>query len=144
MTEFRDFNFKLIVIDELMYRQQVLTPAFDLWDRMQARGIDNPAVYVLENDLDEVVLDEPRTYFEGLKIGDELLACVEELCFDAGLDIYGHCAPAWDGEDDLFDVRSLDDLALLPNLRRVTAVNSGTLIAPDKRELLSARGIAAN
>jgi hypothetical protein len=127
-----------------MYRQQVLTPAFDLDKSMLARGIDNPAVYVLENELDEVVLDESRTYFEGLEIGDELLACVEELCFDAGLDIYWHCAPAWDGEDDLFDVRSLDDLVLLPNLRRVTAVNSGTLTAPDKRELLAARGIAAS
>jgi hypothetical protein len=143
MTEFRDFNFKLIVIDELMYRQRVLTPAFDLGNSMLARGIDLPAVYVLENDLDEDVLAESRTYFEGLEISDELLAGIEELCFDAGLDIYWHCAPAWDGEDGLFDVHSLDDLALLPNLRRVTAVNSGTLVAPNKRELLAAHGIAA-
>jgi hypothetical protein len=84
------------------------------------------------------------TYFEGLEISDELLAGIEELCFDGGLDIYGHCAPAWDGEDGLFDVRSLDDLVPLPNLRRVTAVDSGTLVAPGKRELLAAHGIAAD
>ncbi|MGW4200305.1 DUF6892 domain-containing protein [Streptomyces sp. NPDC004726] len=141
MVEFRDFNFKLVVIDELMYRRRVLTPAYDLGERMLARGIDIPAVYVVQNELDEDVLDESRAFFEELEISDELLAGVDKLCFDAGLDIYWHCAPAWDGEDDLFDVRSLDDLALLPNLRRIIAVNDGTLVAPDKWELLAARGI---
>ncbi|MGW4028744.1 DUF6892 domain-containing protein [Streptomyces sp. NPDC004838] len=141
MVEFRDFNFKLVVIDELMYRRRVLTPAYDLGERMLARGIDIPAVYVVQNELDEDVLDESRAFFEELEISDELLAGVDKLCFDAGLDIYWHCAPAWDGEDDLFDVRSLDDLALLPNLRRIIAVDDGTLVAPDKWELLAARGI---
>ncbi|WP_199551524.1 hypothetical protein [Streptomyces sp. N35] len=141
MAEFQDFNFKLVVIDELMYGQRVLTPAFDLGARLRAQGIGDPASYVLGNGLHEVVLDESRRYFEALEIGDELLARVDELCFDAGLDIYWHCAPAWDGEDDLFDVRSLDDLALLPHLKRVTFVDDGTLRAPDKWERLAARGI---
>ncbi|MFD9722181.1 DUF6892 domain-containing protein [Streptomyces sp. NPDC059076] len=47
-----------------------------------------------------------------------MFAGVESLCFDAGLEIYRHCAPAWDGEDGLFDVRSLNDLDLLPQLKR--------------------------
>ncbi|AZK98028.1 MULTISPECIES: DUF6892 domain-containing protein [Streptomyces] len=142
MAEFHDFNFKLVVVDELMYRRKTLTPAFDLDERMQARGIDIPAVYVLENELDEDVLDESRAYFEALEISEELLAGVDSLCFDAGLEIYRHCAPAWDGEDGLFDVRSLDDLALLPGLKRVVAVDDGTLAAPGKWEILAARGIS--
>ncbi|MCX5395076.1 hypothetical protein [Streptomyces sp. NBC_00094] len=68
-------------------------------------------------------------------------ARVEELCFDAGADVFRHCAPAWDGEDDLFDVRSLDDLALLPNLREVTFVEDGVLAVPDAAEAFAARGI---
>lgn len=144
MAAFKDFNFKLVVIDALMYRQGLLTPAFDLDGRMRERGIDTPAVYVLENDIDDEVLDESRAFFEGLAIGDELLAGVETLCFDAGQEIYRHCAPAWGGEDDLFDIRSLDDLALLPNLKRVTAVDDGVLVAPGKWETFAARGIEAS
>lgn len=144
MAAFKDFNFKLVVIDALMYRRDLLTPAFDLDTRMRERGIDIPAVYVLENDIDDEVLDESRTFFEELEIGDELLAEVETLCFDAGQEVYRHCAPAWGGEDDLFDVHSLDDLALLPNLKRVTAVDDGTLVAPGKRETFAARGIEAS
>ncbi|WP_437074805.1 DUF6892 domain-containing protein [Streptomyces sp. enrichment culture] len=67
-----------------------------------------------------------------LRLHVVLLAEVETLCLDAGLEIYRHCAPAWGGEDDLFDIHSLDDLALLPNLKRVTAVDDGTLVAPGK------------
>ncbi|MER7600010.1 DUF6892 domain-containing protein [Streptomyces hydrogenans] len=144
MAAFRDFNLKLVVIDVLMYRQDLLTPAFDLDARMRERGIDIPAVYVLENDIDDEVLDESRTFFEELVIGDELLAGVDTLCFDAGQEIYRQCAPAWGGEDDLFDIRSLDDLALLPNLKRVTAVDDGTLVAPGKWETFAARGIEAS
>ncbi|MEV0174542.1 hypothetical protein AB0I00_25900 [Streptomyces sp. NPDC050803] len=145
MAEFRDFNFKLVVINALMYQGRSLAPAFDIDEHMLTRGIDDiPAVYVLENELDEDVLDESRSYFESLEISDELLAGVESLCFDGGLAIYYHCAPAWGGEDDLFDVGTLDDLALLPNLRQVTAVDGGTLAAPDKREIFAARGIAAS
>lgn len=144
MATFKDFNFKLVVIDVLMYEQALLTPAFDLGARMRERGIDIPAVYVLENGIDDEVLDESRTFFEELEIGDELLAEVETLCFDAGQEIYRHCAPAWGGEDDLFDIRSLDDLALLPNLKRVTAVDDGTLVARGKWEIFAARGIEAS
>ncbi|MGI5484401.1 DUF6892 domain-containing protein [Streptomyces lavendofoliae] len=144
MAAFKDFNFKLVVIDVLMYEQAFLTPAFDLGARMRERGIDIPAVYVLENNIDDEVLDESRAFFEELEIGDELLAEVETLCFDAGQEIYRHCAPAWGGEDDLFDIRSLDDLALLPNLKRVTAVDDGTLVAPGKWEIFAACGIEAS
>ncbi|MFI6943753.1 DUF6892 domain-containing protein [Streptomyces sp. NPDC050418] len=145
MALFKDFNFKLVVIDELMYGQEpLLTPVFDLHALLHARGIRDAATHVLANGLHEEVLAEPRAYFEALEIGDELLAGIEELCFDAGLDIYRHCAPAWDGEDDLFDIRSLDDLALLPNLKEVTFVDDGTLAAPDKWEILEARGIEAS
>ena len=105
---------------------------------------DVQAHYDLNDDFFALFLDESRTFFEELVISDDLLAGVETLCFDAGQEIYRQCAPAWDGEDDLFDIRSLDDLALLPNLKRVTAVDDGTLVAPGRWETFAARGIEAS
>ncbi len=141
MSQFRDFNLKLLVIEELMYGPQPLLPVYDLSAQLAERGIKDPTGYVLENALDAEVLPEPRAHFEALEIPAELLARVEELCFDAGAEVFRHCAPAWDGEDDLFDVRSLDDLALLPNLREVTFVEDGVLAVPDAAEAFAARGI---
>ncbi|WP_411105096.1 DUF6892 domain-containing protein [Streptomyces sp. cmx-4-9] len=141
MSQFRDFNFKLLVIEELMYGPEQLLPLYDLPARLAERGIGDPASYVLDNGLHTEVLPESRVHFETLEIPDELLARVEELCFDAGAEVFRHCAPAWDGEDDLFDVRSLDDLALLPNLRKVTFVEDGVLAVPDAADTFAASGI---
>ncbi|MEU2548375.1 hypothetical protein ABZ618_23535 [Streptomyces roseolus] len=144
MTRFHDFNLKLLVIEELMYQAGTLSPAYDLHARMAERGIADAASHVLGNGLHEEVLPESREYFEALEIPAELLATVEELCFDAGADVFRHCAPAWDGEDDLFDVRSLDDLDLLPNLREVTFVEDGVLAVPDAADVFAARGITTD
>ncbi|GGQ10496.1 DUF6892 domain-containing protein [Streptomyces mutabilis] len=73
------------------------------------------------------VVPEARSYFASSEISEELLAGVEELCMDGGNQVYRECAPVWDGEDDLFDVASLDDLVLLPNLRRVLGSDSWPL-----------------
>ncbi|MFC5956144.1 DUF6892 domain-containing protein [Streptomyces pratens] len=120
MARFKDFNFKLVVIEQLMYIDEKLTPRVSLADLLKEKGLgDDPWTYAREHDLAYKVVPEARAYFESLEIGDELLAGVEELCMDGGNQVYQECAPVWDGEDDLFDVTPLDDLALLPNLRRV-------------------------
>lgn len=142
MTAFRDFNFKLLVVEQLMYWDKTLTPEFSLEEHMRARGIEDLNAYVEENGLEYTVLDEARAYFEDLEIPAELLATVEELTFDGGHQVFMECAPVWDGEDDLFDVRSLDDLDLLPNLKLFTDARSLTLTLPDALEILAARGIA--
>ncbi|GHA64203.1 DUF6892 domain-containing protein [Streptomyces termitum] len=141
MSQFHDFNLKLLVIEELMYGDEPLLPVYDVHARLAERGITDAASYALQNDLVSEVLPESRAHFEALEIPAELLARVEELCFDAGTDVFHHCAPAWDGEDDLFDVRSLADLDLLPNLREVTFVEDGVLAVPDAAEIFAARGI---
>ncbi|MDA5284107.1 hypothetical protein [Streptomyces sp. Isolate_45] len=141
MSHFRDFNLKLLVIEELMYGPEPLLPVYDLPARLAEQGIGDPTSHVLENSLHAEVLPQSRAYFEALKIPAELLDGVEQLCFDAGADVFRHCAPAWDGEDDLFDVRSLDDLALLPNLREVTFVEDGVLAVPNAADVFAARGI---
>ncbi|MEU9359207.1 hypothetical protein AB0D35_14040 [Streptomyces sp. NPDC048301] len=141
MAQFKDFNFKLLVIEKLMYEDETLTPAFSIDERMRDRGIADTVSYVYDNDLAFSVLEESRAYFEQLEISDELLAGVEELLLDGGHQVYYECSPVWDGEDDLFDVRSLDDLALLPNLRLID--NADMLRLPDAEDQLAARGIEA-
>ncbi|RII20716.1 hypothetical protein DSC45_02630 [Streptomyces sp. YIM 130001] len=144
MTKFRDFNFKLLVIEQLMYTDRVLGEPFDLARYMQEhRGVDDLYQYGYENELGYTVLDEARHYFDSLELSTEQLAIVEELVIDGGSEVYMQCTSTWDGEDDLFDVRSLEDLDLLPNLKRIDGAEESLLAVPDKLEILRARGIAA-
>ncbi|MEU6760116.1 hypothetical protein [Streptomyces sp. NPDC046685] len=143
MTTFRDFNFKLLVVEKLMYWDETLAPAFSLEQHMRARGIEDLDAYVEENELEYTILDEARSYFEELEIPPGLLATVEELTFDGGHQVFMECAPVWDGEDDLFDVGCLDDLQLLPNLKLFTGGRALERMVPGALEALVARGIAA-
>jgi hypothetical protein len=138
MATFQDFFFKLLVIQKLMYTDGTLTPPFRLADHL---GVRDAQSHAWDNDRAFTVYEEARAHFEALEIGDDLLATVDELLIDGGLEVYQECAPVWDGEDDLFDVRSLADLDLLPHLRRV--IGSEFLSAPGMQEELAARGIAA-
>ncbi|MFJ8854229.1 DUF6892 domain-containing protein [Streptomyces sp. NPDC102437] len=56
--------------------------------------------------------------------------------------MYCECSPVWDGKDDLFDVGSLDDLGLLPNLRRISGAQDCGPGVRFKEGILAARGIA--
>lgn len=138
-VEFTDFNFKLLVIERLMYASDALAPKFDLAERL---GVDDPFGYAVERDLAYTVLPEARAYFEALEISAELLAAVDRLDADGGNYVYNECCPMWDGEDALFDVRSLDDLALLPNLKLVAGAGEGVMRVPGVLDVLAARGIA--
>ncbi|MFD9736730.1 DUF6892 domain-containing protein [Umezawaea sp. NPDC059074] len=142
MADFQDFNLKLVVVDKLMYVDGTLTPRFDIAELLRDKGLGNdPWMYAYDNDLAYQVLPQARDHFEALEIGDDLLAGVEELVMDGGLRVYAECSPVWDGEDDLFDVAALDDLALLPNLRRVLG---SEFLGKTLRDDLRARGIAAD
>ncbi|MFD6279703.1 DUF6892 domain-containing protein [Streptomyces sp. NPDC060209] len=140
MAEFKDFNFKLMVVEALMYGHGTLTPVFSIDERSRAAGVDDLYSHVYDNGWEHTVLDESRAFFEALEISDELLATVDELVLDGGNQVFYECSPVWDGEDDLFDVRSLDDLPLLPNLKRVLGVDM--VAVPDKEERFAARGVA--
>lgn len=47
------------------------------------------------------------------------MAQVTVLEFDGGEDIYFLIMPDWDGESDEFEVKSVKDMKLLPNLKQV-------------------------
>ncbi|WET81700.1 hypothetical protein P3102_11055 [Amycolatopsis sp. QT-25] len=140
---FRDFNFKLLVIDKLMYQDKLIQPRFRIADILHAKGATGDLwKYLREQELLYTVLEEARQYFTDLEITPGQLAAVDELTTDGGLEIYHQCSPFWDGEDDLFDVTSLDDLALLPDLRVIYGGDEAMMAAPGAADTLKARGIA--
>ena len=61
-AKFKDFNFKLCVIQELMYQKCILTPKFDVWDfakQYKARKIN------IEKEGYDII-PEVATYFKEL------------------------------------------------------------------------------
>ena len=113
--QFKSFNFKLAVVQELMYVQEVLKPKFDVYDFCEnytKRDID-PEDYYFE------IIPEVKKWFQDLPISASLAPLVTELYFDGGNEIYAQLIPFWDGEDDVFDIESLteEDILQFPNLK---------------------------
>jgi hypothetical protein len=77
----------------------------------------------------------------GLQIDKRLAAEVEELYLDGGNEIYLQVCPLWDGEDKLFDIKSIEEaeLAQFRNLKKIDCVMMD--FNKKTRELLQGRGI---
>ena len=115
--QFKNFNFKLAVVQELMYVQEVLKPKFDVYDFCEnytKRDID-PEEYYYE------IIPEVKKWFQDLPIPASLAPLVTELYFDGGNEIYAQLIPFWDGESDEFDIESLteEDIRQFPNLKTI-------------------------
>ena len=116
-VQFKSFNFKLAVVQELMYVQEVLKPKFDVYDFCEnytKRDID-PEEYYFE------IIPEVKKWFQDLPIPASLAPLVTELYFDGGNEIYAQLIPFWDGESDDFDIESLteEDIRQFPNLKTI-------------------------
>lgn len=114
-----DFNFKLMVINELMYVDKILVPKFDINEFAQnykARKID-----IEEEGYSPI--NEAIDYFRNLEIPMDLLIDIRELKSDGGDEIYRQIIPFWDGEDEQFNVKSIADIQYLPNLRATNTMN---------------------
>lgn len=115
-SEFSDFNFKLSVIQQLMYESELLHPKFDIHEFVE--NYDGRKINI--DDYEYELIPEAKEYFEKLSIPNELLAKVEEIYQDGGDEIYMNVTGLWDGEDDLFNITSTKDLIHVPNLKRIT------------------------
>lgn len=143
-NRFKDFGLKLLVIEELMYRQKVLAPQFDI--HLFAKEYEKREISV-EIDGYEII-PEVETYFKNLPISDELLAKVETLHQSSGLDggsefIY-HLYPFWDpgSGDKAIPVsnKAITDLELLPNLKSISGLENSKP-TPKLLKALAARDI---
>ena len=137
-VQFKSFNFKMAVVQELMYVQEVLRPKFDVYDFCEnytERDID-PEGYYFE------VIPEVKKWFMDLPIPVSLAALVTELYFDGGNEIYAQLIPFWDGEDDVFDIESLteEDISQVPNLKTIDG--TAILMSEQVKDLCKSKGIS--
>ena len=137
-VQFKNFNFKLAVVQELMYVQEVLRPKFDVYDFCEnytERDID-PEDYYFK------VIPEVKKWFMDLPIPASLAALVTELYFDGGNEVYAQLIPFWDGEDDVFDIESLteEDISQVPNLKTIDG--TAILMSEQVKNLCKSKGIS--
>jgi hypothetical protein len=116
---FADPNLKLVVIDALMNSGHIdLGGSVEFLSSMLGRRY-NP-----ESDPQWLYKCQPAVdYLVRYPLTPEHLAAVETLCFDGGNSIYEYAWPGWDGESEDFNVRRLDGLGLLPNLRKFDEIS---------------------
>lgn len=123
---FTHFNFKLAVIQLLMYKKELLKPKFDIYEFAEEyakRKID------IEDEGYEPI-QEALNWFKKLEIPERLADEVDDLVMDGGNDIYHQIIPFWDGEDDYFDINALDEAEVkqFKNLHHITLMSAN----PDK------------
>lgn len=138
VLELASFPFRLAVVQELMYEQEVLGPRFDVHDFAQdqgARSFDPLAS-------GDRTIPAVRTWFRRLPVPARLAEAVETLVLDGGNDVYLQLAPQWDGEDGTFDIPTLTAADLAPFTRLRTVEDVGGFLGPRARAALEAAGIA--
>lgn len=126
---FRDFGFKQIVINSLLNEE---TSFGHELQQMRERYEDS---YEWGS---YACIPEMLKYLEDLELTASDLAKVMSLCFDDGNEIYFYFMPDWDGESDEFDVHSVVDAALLPNLKEVIYVS---MCNPSLMDQLEKKGV---
>lgn len=120
VLHFDNINFKLTIIQVLMYDLRVLKPFFDIYDfaeEFNELEIDTESMEIIQPALDYMInLPIPKKYAEK----------VQEIDMDGGNEIYMNLIPQWDGEDDSFDLNeiSLKELQQFPNLKQATIMTS--------------------
>ncbi|MGE6832856.1 DUF6892 domain-containing protein [Priestia megaterium] len=131
---FKDFNFKLVVIEALLDKEPLFQKELsDLIDK----HTNEFEWYSGAGPIAEI-----RDYLEELTLEKSDLEKVESLCFDGGNEIYGILKPDWDGEDSLFDVRSVEGFQNLKNLKTVESVEYISMCYPEVLEPFKQAGIA--
>lgn len=114
--QFRDFGFKLSIIQELMYNKEILKPKFDLYEfveRYDKRKID------IEKEGYEPI-PEVTQYFKDLPIPKKYASKITEIYQDGGNDIYMQLLRFGEGWEDYWNIESAEDAKQFPNLKKAT------------------------
>lgn len=138
ILEFKDYGFKLAIINKLMYVDGVITPQLDAESFIeQIRGLEEGDGYDVIEEEGYDTIPEIKEYFEKLEITDTMVESITELYSDGGDEIYLQIIPFWSGEDNIFDVKSAEDVKLLPNLKKATLLfdYSGEQLIKEFKEL---------
>lgn len=117
---FDNLNFKLAIIQVLMYDLKLLNPAFDIYDFADSYREED-----IDTDSDNVI-EPAMNFFKNLQIPKRLAPYVETIYMDGGNDVYMNIIPQWDGEDESFDLNEITftELQQFPNLKEATLMSS--------------------
>ena len=114
VIEFKDFNFKLAIIQILMYEKELLKPKFDLYEFV--KWYDKRAINIEEEGNE--LIPEVTQYFKDLPIPKKLATEVTEIYQDGGDAIYLQMLRFGEGSEDYFDIKSAEDTKNFPNLKK--------------------------
>lgn len=122
VLEVSDFNFKLAVVQVLMYEKNLLSPRFDIYEF--AKEYERREIDIEEEGYEPI--REAVNWFKKLPVPLKLADEITEINMDGGNEIYHQIIPFWDGEDDYFDIRKLTaaDLGQFHNLKKMTIMSS--------------------
>lgn len=116
IIDFKDFGFKIAIIQELMYYKELLQPKFDL--REFAAWYDKRKIDIEEEGYDPI--PEVTQYFKNLPVPKRLASEITEIYQDGGNDIYLQLISFAGGDEDYWDIESIEDLVHFPNLKEAT------------------------
>ena len=122
VLKFETFNFKLCIIQELMYKKDLLLPKFDAYEF--AEEYEKRKIDIDEEGYEPI--KEIVEWFKKIEIPVSLASHIEEIIMDGGNEIYTQIIPFWDGEDDYFDVKDIseNEIKQFPNLKKITLLPS--------------------
>ena len=120
ILHFDTLNFKLAIIQVLMYDMHLLKPEFDIYDyadHYEGEKIDTDS---------DIIIEPAMNFFKEMEIPKNFAPYVEMLYMDGGNDVYMNIIPQWDGEDDSFDLNeiTLEELQQFPNLKKAIIMSS--------------------
>lgn len=119
LLKFKNLNFKLAVMNVLMYEKNLIKPKFNIWEfasEYTQRKIDP------ETEGYDKLIPEAADWFMRYPIPARLASEITEINMDGGDEINCQLAPNWDGEDSLFDIDAIDEneLRQFPKLKQVS------------------------
>ncbi|MBQ7410912.1 MAG: hypothetical protein IJW20_05990 [Clostridia bacterium] len=138
MNDF-DFNFKLVIVNNLMYNSKNAKPTFEKEynEIMASEQYKNENNKIFKEILHDEMCMSLYNYLKNLVISDEDLAKIEKMYFDGGSQIYQDLAPSWDGESKIFDVTSIEGIERLVNLKKIDIYSLTTREVEEKLKTLS-------
>ena len=119
VLKFKNLNFKLAVMNVLMYDKGLLEPKFDIWefaDEYSRRRIDP------ETEGYDQMIPEAANWVRRYPIPARLASEITRIDMDGGDEINCQLAPNWDGEDELFNIQAItpEELSQFPRLQRAS------------------------
>ena len=132
MASFPDYGFKLVVIEQLLQNGSFIKDLELLksMPRIKIR-LDGEECY-------GETIPEVDSFFRNLELTEDDLDNVKELWFDGGHEIYQLIKPFWSGEEDDFDILSVDGFEQLKNLQKAHQVS---MISDDQFNRFRVAGI---